>query len=180
MPPATVFACWVYPNFCAWLQEASWLTSESALFVGYVILWFFFTISLNMLFAILVPERYHAGINFWNKLAGCLASGMGAGVLLLAATVVADHNGNFPEPPRLLWFPQMVAQGYRASTARQILDELSDKLPPKAVEKMVTKNAPEYQPTFTDQQASIEDLKRTMRFRQLFHQMREIETWDGE
>jgi uncharacterized membrane protein required for colicin V production len=180
IPFATLFSAWVYADFCAWFEQCSWIPSDGSLFVGYVIVWFFFNSSLETFMGLLLPDRLHTKLIVWDKLAGCAIGAIKAVLVLSIATLVSGHNELFPEPPRMLWFPKLISDSYRESVSVRKLWQLVCKLPTPAVKRLVAQNGPQFQPVFSEDTPTIEDLKRTQRIRELFRRMHEIENMSDQ
>ena len=172
---ATLITQTGYLNFSMWLEEQTRLAGDSAVFLGYVVLWLSVTMILEAMMLIVMPINAYTKLTRPDKIGGALL-GCAKGMLLLCfATLASVCAVDFPNPPS---YPGIAHWVRETSGESRLLDELrvlAIRLPEPVVASVVSVNGATFRPTFETQTASATELERTKHIHQLFDALHDLQ-----
>lgn len=175
MLAATFITQVCYLDFSAWLQGETHLPGDSAVFLGYVLLWLSFTIAGEGILFFLVPFDRFRTISKPDKWGGAILGLAKGGLLLCFATLASVCAVDFPNPPH---YPEIARWVQETSGESNLLDHLrrvAIRLPDPVVASVVAVNGPSFRPVYNRVTVSAADIERTRKVKQLFNALRDLQ-----
>jgi hypothetical protein len=176
MLAATVFTRPIYIYVSVFLDEQTRLSGESAVFLGYVIIWLCVAGAADFLILLFFPTKRPHARNLSDKMGGGIVGFLKGLCLLTFATLASICAVDFPNPPSYPAIARWVATTSAESNLLKNLEHLAINMPERVVAAVVSVGVSSWSPNFS--QAATIDARpeTTRRFHELFNALRELQT----
>jgi uncharacterized membrane protein required for colicin V production len=175
MLAATVCTRSIYIYVSVFLDEQTRLSGESAVFLGYVLIWLTVAAASDFLLLLFFPAKRSRARNLPDKFGGAIIGFLKGLCLLTFATLASICSVDFPNPPSYPAIARWVATTSAESTLLKHLEHLAVRLPERVVSAVISVGASNWTPTFTDASPVDAHPETTRRFRELFKALHELQ-----